>query len=82
MNAKPYPCRRSAIAVASASALSALIAVGMLSAVMSLFQSRGVPLGQLAAAERSCAEHAYVSERERCVRQWFVHPYSSSVASK
>jgi hypothetical protein len=35
-----------------------------------LFQSRGMPMAELAAAERACAGQTYVSDRELCMREW------------
>jgi hypothetical protein len=51
-----------------AAALSALIGISLLSAVTGLFQRNGTPFDQVVAAERACADRAYVSEIETCVR--------------
>ena len=67
--------------VAFAAALAAIITVGILSAVVALFQSAGMPLGQLAAAEQACATHRYVSEREACVRERIAEARPSNVAT-
>lgn len=37
---------------------------------------------QLAAAERACIQHAYVSEREACMREWLAAARSLSVAGR
>ena len=53
-----------------AAATAATIAsLTLLWGVVSLFQSRGAPLEELAAAERACASHVYVSDREECMKQ-------------
>ena len=52
--------------------VASLISIGTLAAVSALFQIRGLPLDELAAAERACAEHRYVSEREACVHAWLA----------
>jgi hypothetical protein len=72
MNSSPTLTRSCGIRVAIAAALSTVIGIGILAAVTDLFQSRGEPLGQLAAAERACAGRAYVSEREACMREWIA----------
>jgi hypothetical protein len=71
--------RRRAVTVAVTSALATLIAVGILSAVAGLFQSRGLPLEELVAAERACAVHAYVSDRETCMRNWIAAAHGNHV---
>lgn len=57
---------------AVAAALSTLIAIGILAGVTGLFQSRGAPMAQVAAAERACAGQVYVSDRESCMREWLA----------
>jgi len=66
----------------SAATLAGAIAGALLSAVVLLFQSRGEPLAQWAAAERACAQHVYRSEREACMKQWLAGSRSTAVASK
>src|SRR5262245_42100412 len=39
-------------------------------ATASLFHSRGLPMGQLVAAERACEEYKFASVRESCMQQW------------
>ena len=51
---------------------AALVTIGLLGAVTSALQSRGRPLQRLAAAERACVDHAYISERELCMCQWLA----------
>lgn len=72
MNAKlDSSCTSPRMTVAIA-ALAAVIAIGILSVVVSLFQSRGAPMQRLVAAERACASYAYQSERETCMKQWLA----------
>jgi hypothetical protein len=82
MDAKPISGFRSSIRSALAAALAAFIAIGILSAIVSLFQSRGVPLERLAAAERACASHDYQSEREACMKQWLAESAHTNVVQK
>jgi hypothetical protein len=42
------------------------------SGVTALLQRDGMPFEQQVAAERACADRAYLSEREACVRQWLA----------
>jgi hypothetical protein len=69
MNAKPTLTQPSSLTTTVFAALAAFIAVGLLSAIAFLFQREGAPMEQVAAAERGCAQHAYVSEREACMRE-------------
>jgi hypothetical protein len=82
MYARPILVRRSALSIAVAAALAGAIAVGILSAVVGLFRSEGLPMEQLAAAERACASHAYVSERESCMREQVAALRGQHVAGK
>jgi len=52
-----------------AAALAIAITIGMFSAVIGLFQILALSPGELAAAERACAERIHASEREACMRQ-------------
>ncbi len=70
------------IMTVATAALAAVITVGILWAVLSLFQSRGAPMERLAAAERACSSHAYQSEREACMKQWPTEFRVTSVASE
>ena len=47
-----------------------------------LFQSRGVPMAELAAAERVCAAQSYVSDRERCLREWVAAAHGDRLAER
>ena len=53
----------------AAATAATVISLALLWGVVGLFQSRGVPLEELAAAERACAIHVYVSDREECMKQ-------------
>jgi hypothetical protein len=81
MNANLTFPRRSSLSIAVAAALATFIAVGLITAVAFLFQRDGVPMEKLAAAERACTQHVYVSEREACMSDWLV-ARSLNVASK
>jgi len=64
-----------------AAATAATIAsLTLLWGVVSLFQSRGAPLEELAAAERACASQVYVSDREDCMNQWIAENQRTRVA--
>jgi hypothetical protein len=82
MNAKPSFAHASSFSITVIAALAAFIAIGLLTGVAFLFQRDGAPLEQLAAAERACTQHVYVSEREVCVREWLAAERARNVASK
>jgi len=82
MNAKPTFVSPSSLSITFAAGLATLIAIGLLTAVALLFQHEGAPMEQLAAAERACSEHVYVSEREACMREWLDAGHAPKVASK
>ena len=70
MRANPAFPRHSGLGTVITSAAATLIALGILIGTTMLFQSRGKPMAELAAAERACAGQTYVSDRERCMREW------------
>ena len=72
MNAKPTFPQPSSLSITVAAGLATFIAIGLLTAVVFLFQRDGAPMEQLIAAERACAQHVYVSERESCMREWLA----------
>jgi hypothetical protein len=82
MNDKPTLERPRADIIAVAATLSTMIAIGILSAVVLLFQKDGAPMERLAVAERACAGHAYVSEREACMREWLAATQAGVVAKQ
>jgi hypothetical protein len=82
MNAKPALARRHVVTTIVAAALSALIAIGLLTAVTDLFQRDGAPFEQVVIAEDACANYAFVSERETCVRLYLAASHFRAVASR
>jgi len=82
MNSKPILGRVRPVTSVIAATLSTVIAIAVLSGVIALFQSRGVPMERLAAAERACAAHAFVSERNRCMSDWITASQAQTVAGK
>jgi len=82
MNAKPTFPQPSSLSITVAAGLATLIAIGLLTAVVFLFQRDGAPMEQLIIAERACAQHVYMSERQSCMREWLVATHASNVASK
>jgi hypothetical protein len=72
---------KAVIWVAVLAMLGTAIGIGVLTAVTGLFQSAEL-LGRLAAAERACAQHAFLSERETCVSEWLAASQPPSVAKK
>jgi hypothetical protein len=80
--ARLYFASRSGWLVFSAATAAGAVAGALLSAVVLLFQSRGEPMGEWAVAERACAQHAYRSERDTCMKQWLATSRATSVASK
>ena len=82
MNAKPTLARRHVVTTIVAAALSALIAIGLLTAVTDLFQRDGAPFEQVVIAEDACANYPFVSERESCVRLYLAASRFRNVASR
>jgi hypothetical protein len=80
MNAKPGLARPHVVTTIVAAALSALIAIGLLSAVIGLFQRDGAPFEQFVIAEHDCRNYAFVSEREACVRLYLASSRALNVA--
>src|SRR5271166_5908505 len=68
MNAKPTLARPCVVTTVAAASLSTVIAIGLLTAVTGLFQRDGAPFEQVVIAEHACTNHAFISEREACVR--------------
>jgi hypothetical protein len=81
-NTKPIVANHSSVTLTLLALLSAAIAMGVLAVVVRLFQSEGIPLARLAAAERACIQHAFISERETCMREWLAASRRPSVAKK
>ena len=59
-----------------------VMAMGVLWAVVTLFQRRGAPMERLAAAERACAQHAYQSERAACMNEWLAASQPGTIARR
>ena len=70
MNAKPTLARPRVVTTIAAAALATVIAIGLLTAVTSLFQRDGAPFEQVVIAEHACAIHTFISERKACVRSY------------
>jgi hypothetical protein len=64
------------------SAVATLIALGILIGTTMLFQSRGMPMAELAAAERACARQTHVSDRERCLRECMAAAHGDRLAER
>jgi hypothetical protein len=82
MNAKLNLASPSSTVTFATAALATVIAMGILWAVVTLFQSRGAPLERLAAAERACAQHAYQSERAACMTEWLAASQPRTIARR
>ena len=82
MNAKPTLPRPHTVTLVLAAFLSALIGTAILGSVAGLFHSRGLPMAELAAAERACAGQAYLSDRETCMREWIGAARGNRVANR
>ena len=81
MNGNTY-APQSSIGTTIAAALAAVVSIGLLSLVVSLFRTDGGPLEQLVAAEKACQQYAYVSEREHCMNEWLAAARTTRVANK
>ena len=82
MNVKPTLARPHIATTLVAAALSSVIAIGLLTGVTDLFQRDGAPFGQVVIAEDVCANHAFVSERDTCVRLYLAASRFRNVASR
>jgi hypothetical protein len=82
MNTRPKFGSRDPATKAVAAALAVAISIGLLGTIVGLFQRDGTPLQQVVVAERACANHAFVSEREACVRLYLAASRVRNVASR
>lgn len=82
MNAKPVLARPHVSTTIVAALASAIISIGLLSTVTGVFQRDGAPLEQLVVAEHACADRAFVSEREACVRSYLAALRLQRIASR
>jgi hypothetical protein len=81
MKAKPGVAHPNVVTTIVVAALSALIGIGLLSAVTGLFQRDGTPFEHVVIAEHDCTNYAFVSEREACVRLYLASSHVLNVAS-
>jgi len=82
MNAKPTLARPHFLPCLIAALLSAVISAGLLGAVSGLFRSDGFPFGSVLAAERTCRDNAFMSEREECVNRELAGPRGGVLAQR
>ena len=82
MNANPTLARPRLVTTIAAAALSAVIAIGLLAIVTGLFERDGAPFEQVVIAEHACANHAFISEREACVRLHLAASRVQNIASR
>ncbi len=82
MNARLNLGTPGSIVIVAAAGLAAVIALGILTAIVGLFQSRGAPMERLVAAERACASQSYVSEREACMKRWLAESRTTLIAGE
>jgi hypothetical protein len=82
MNVKPTLARPRVATTLVSAALSTVIAIGLLTTVTGLFQRDGAPFEQVVIAEHACANHAFISEREACVRWRLATARLQNVASR
>ena len=82
MRANPAFPRRSALGTVITSSVATLITLGILVGTTMLFQSRGIPMAELAAAERACAGQTDVSNRDRCTREWVAAAHGDRLAER
>jgi hypothetical protein len=82
MNAKPTLARPHVVTTVTAAALSSFIAIGLLTAVVGLFERDGTPFAQVVRAEHACTNYGFVSEREACIRLFLAVSRVQNVASR
>ena len=66
----------------AAAALATVVALTLSWGVTVLFQSRGEPLAELAAAERACAQHSTASAQRDCMQRWVAARTPNQVAKR
>lgn len=81
MNHESYSAARRPLVATAAAFAATIVALGIFSAVATLFQSRGAPLQALAAAERACAHERFVSDREACMQRWAADQHRTIIAA-
>jgi hypothetical protein len=82
MNAKTTLGRPQVFTTILTAAASCLIAIGLLTAIAVLFQRDGTPFEQVVVAEKACADHSFVSEREACMRLFLATSQVRNIASR
>jgi hypothetical protein len=82
MNAKPTLARPHFVTTIVAAALSAFIAIGLLTGIVGLFERDGTPFEQVVIAEHACTNYAFVSEHEACVRLFLAASRVRNLASR
>jgi len=82
MNAKPTLARPHVVTTVFAAALSSFIAIGLLSAVVGLFERDGTPFEEVVIAEHACKNYGFVSEREACIRLFLAASRVRKLASR
>lgn len=82
MNAKPTLARAPLLTSFVAALLATVITLGTLGGITTLMLRNGMPMERLVTAEHACAEHAYVSDREACMRHWLDAGHAPRVASQ
>ena len=82
MNAKPAFARRPVAVNVAAAVLAVLIGFGTLGVLTGLFQRDGAPFEQLVVADQACADRAFASERDACVRLFIAATRVQNLASR
>jgi hypothetical protein len=82
MNTKPTLSSFHVVTTVVAATTSSLIAIGLFVAIVDLFQRDGAPFDQVVIAERACANHAFMSERETCKRSHLTASRVPHLASR
>ena len=82
MNVEPNFIRPHVGTKIVAAVLSVMISLGLFSTIVALFQHDGAPLEQIVIAERVCAQHRFVSEREACMRMYLAASHLRNVANR
>ena len=72
MNGTPSTFKRSPVLTVAAAAGAGFAGLTIFWGVVTLFQSRGMPMERELAASRACAHHAYQSDRDACMKQWLA----------
>ncbi len=80
MDTKPAIARPHPLTTVIAAALSALIAIALLTGVAGLFQRDGTPFERVVVAEHACEHYAFASEREACVGLYLAVQRVQSIA--